>query len=229
MTTQAMDGAGAIRHDVKRLEGTLRKAGVPSKLLASIHRKCLRTPRRQTGRPDRRTNREPRWALSPDHPDYASDSNARLVYLKLLLDMLGMQNAPLIDQALATELRGRYLAETTNDTLGVDPLTDEPLNYLDLIEDVVGRPKHGYSKFHIGHQDPKLQPKHVPSNIRWQLKASNDFQGTMDIRVARIAYLTDQFTRTGDSRLIDAAQRALACLRENRAPNNAADLSIELA
>src|SRR5262245_23824710 len=107
-----------VRAAIQRLAAALRAAGVPPALIESVRRKCLRTPRRQTGRPDRRTNREPRWQLASDHPDYSTEIDAHLIFLRLLLDMLRMLDAPRIDPSLVGE-----------DVIGLlhSELTDEPL------------------------------------------------------------------------------------------------------
>ncbi|MFI5181432.1 MAG: hypothetical protein ACHQPI_08590 [Thermoanaerobaculia bacterium] len=123
--------------------------------------------------------------------------------------MLGMQNAPRVDTEFRATITRKYFPDAVTEGVTTDPLTDESLDYSELVEDIVGAPRHGYSKFHIGHQDPRSQPKHLPGNIRWQLKTSNDFQGTMDIRVARIAYRIDQFTRNRNPGLFEEAYLAL--------------------
>lgn len=197
-----------LRKDLSELEERMKKV-VPGKLVASIDRKCLLTPRRQTGRLDRRTNREPRWKISADHPDYASQVDANLVRLRLFIGMLLMRNAPAIDRAYLEGLSQKYFGAALPDTCTRDPLTDEELDFKDLVDDVVDNPKHGYSQYHIGHQDPRFHPKHIHKNVRWQKKASNDFQTTMDIRVARIASKVDQFTRTKDKALFETAMKEL--------------------
>jgi hypothetical protein len=202
----------ALKIDLGKLVVAMKAAGVPVKLIASIDRKCLLTPRRQTGRIDRRTNRNPRWSIAPDHPDYAPEHGAHLVRLRLFLEMLQMVNAPVVDEELMKTLSLTHLGSPLPTGPTKDPLTDEPLDFIDLVNDVVHKPKHGYSKFHIGHQDPRFHPKHLHQNVHWQFKTSNDFQTTMDIRVARIAYEIDRFTRTSDKQLFDRAMEELALL-----------------
>lgn len=201
-TSGAGDPLDVVREDLDRLMESMRHAGVAEKLLESMSRKCLRTPRRQTGRVDFRTNRQPRWRIVAEHPDYASELNANLVLLRLLIDSLHMQNAPDVDERLIADISERHFAALGLSDHTLDPLTDEVLNWDELVEDVVTNPVHGYSRFHIGHQDPKLQPKHMPANVRWQLKPSNDFQDGMDIRVARIAYKIHLLTQTADAQLV---------------------------
>ena len=202
----------SVRVDLRRLVVALRAAQVPPVLIESIRRKCLLTPRRQTGRVDRRTNREPRWNVAEDHPDYSTEMGARLVFLRLLLDLLRMSDAPRTDRGLVDELSIRLLGSPLSDDPLRDPVTDEVLSYSELIRDVVEKPKHGYSKFHIGHQDPQSHPKHDPENVRWQLKSSNDFQGTMDVRVARLAFRIDELARNPQARTLDEVREGLAQL-----------------
>jgi|GEM_PF-2487940 len=225
MTTLHPAVLAQLRADKKELLLRLKAAGISPKLLSSIGRKCLLTPRRQTGRQDRRTNREPRWKVTEDHPDYSSEENAHLVELRLLLDMLNMRNAPEIDKSFLNDLAAKYLSSAPVQPTN-DPLTDEVLDYPELVADIVDKPKHGYSKFHIGHQEPKLSPKHLPGNVRWQLKASNDFQGSMNIRVARIAFLIDQFTTTRDPELLRKATRELDELGRAMPPVSGGSLTI---
>ena len=56
MNPDSVPDLAALKLDVGKLVSEMKSAGVPAKLIASIDRKCLRTPRRQTGRIDRRTN-----------------------------------------------------------------------------------------------------------------------------------------------------------------------------
>jgi hypothetical protein len=202
----------ALKADIKKLVKVVKSAGVPTKLIGSIKTKCLRTPRRQTGRIERRTNRHPRWSIAPDHPDYAPEVEAHLVLLRLLVEMLLMENAPIVDRELLKTLFKTYLGVALPEGPIKDPVTDEVFDFRELVNDVAHKPQHGYSKFHIGHQDPRFHPKHLHLNVRWQLKSSNDFQKTMDSRVARIAYMIDCYTRTRQQELFDNAVAELSVL-----------------
>lgn len=213
----ANDPVADLKRELKGLMKQLVLAGVPSALITSIDRKCLRTPRRQTGRLDRRTNREPRWRVAADHPDFGTELDAHLIRLSLFIGLIRMANAPKIDESDVNDMSVKYFGHPISREVTTDPVSDEPLDYLELVSDVVTAPRHGYSRFHIGHQDPRTQPKHLPANVRWQFKASNDFQGTMDVRVARIAYRIDEYTRTGNTALLDEAGDALEQLRRGGA------------
>jgi hypothetical protein len=206
------DALSDLRRDIAEVLRAFRAAGVSPKLLESIKRKSLRTPRRQTGRVERRTNRQSRWCITADHPDYSTESDALLVFLKLILQIAGMHNPPEIDQGLIKHISEKYFGVPVEEDSTKDPITDEPLSYPDLVADVVGKPVHGYSKFHIGHQNPTIHPKHTPSNIRWQLKASNDFQGPMDVRVARIAFRINELTNNPDPSKVEEIEHNLDVL-----------------
>jgi len=122
-----------------------------------------------------------------------------------------------MDTALANDLSIKYFGHPMTKRVTVDPLTDESIDYAELIADVVTSPQHGYSRFHIGHHKPSQQPKHLPGNVRWQFKASNDFQSTMDVRVARIAYRINEYVDTGQESLLEEALDALDTLRKGQA------------
>ena len=64
----------------------------------------------------------------------------------------------------------------------------ERFNFQDLIAEGLN-PVHGYSSFHIGHEDPSIQPKHKPTNISWRTARSNLIQGNMTLRESRIYFI----------------------------------------
>lgn len=208
------DELSRVLADRRLIVAAMQSQGVPRQLLESISRKCLRTPRRQTGRVDYRTNRESRWRVVPDHPDYASEAEANRILLRLLVDALYMRNAPSVDTQLLNDVWERNFPSIPRAPETSDPITDEALDWNELVADIVDRPVHGYSLFHIGHQNPKLRPKHRADNIRWQLKPSNDFQGGMVAPVARIAYRLNQLTEDPDASLLDDVMRALEQLMD---------------
>lgn len=200
-----------LREDVRLLVSAMKEAGVPAKLIESIRRKCLKSPRRQTGRVDRRTNRQLRWNLAEDHPDFSTQVDSHLVFLRLLLDVLRMRGSPRVED-LPNELSVKHFGSSLPDETAADPLTDEVFVYADILDDVVTNPTHGYSRFHIGHQDPGVQPKHTPTNIRWQLKESNDFQGTMHVRVARLALAINNLMENPHQGAVEEIVDGLAAL-----------------
>jgi hypothetical protein len=100
--------------------------------------------------------------------------------------MLEFKNAPTIDPEIKILVEQKYFGGTTL-TSGAyrDALLRETLDFHEL-RDEIESPVHGHSKFHIGHQDPSLVPKHVPDNIFWRTHRSNLIQGNMTLREARI-------------------------------------------
>ena len=171
-----------VRIDFKAAKKALRVAGVHAKLITSIETKALRTGRKQTG--EHATNRQSRWAINPRSPQYASESDSRIIFLILCAMIFEFENAP----PLAEEVRPlfeTYLGKTIKPGTYQDALLLEKLNYNKLRDDCLA-PKHGYSVYHIGHQDPTRSPRHVPDNVAWRTSRSNLIQGNMTLREARI-------------------------------------------
>jgi hypothetical protein len=171
-----------VRLDFKAAKQALRTVGVPAKLITSIETKALRTGRKQTG--EHATNRQNRWAINPTSPQYASESDSRIIFIILCAMIFEFENAP----PLAEEMRAlfeTYLGKTVKLGAYQDALLLEKLDYNKLRDDCVA-PKHGYGVYHIGHQDPTRSPRHVPDNVAWRTSRSNLIQGNLTLREARI-------------------------------------------
>ena len=171
-----------VRLDFKAAKKALRDAGVPPKLIRSIETKALRTGRKVTG--EHATNRQSRWAINPANPQYASERDARIIFVILSAMIFEFQNAP----ALTEDVRGLfepYLGKTITPGAYQDALLLEKLDYHKLRDDALA-PQHGYGVYHIGHQDPTRSPRHVPDNVAWRTSRSNLIQGNMTLREARI-------------------------------------------
>jgi DNA modification methylase len=54
---------------------------VPNKAIASIQAKALRTGRKVTG--IHATNRASRWRLPPTHPQYGTEVNCKIIFVRL--------------------------------------------------------------------------------------------------------------------------------------------------
>lgn len=63
-------------------------------------------------------------------------------------------------------------------------MTLEKLSYPDVVTEVLN-PIPGVSAVHIGHRDPQMRPRHVPSNVEWRTERSNLIQGNLTLREAR--------------------------------------------
>ena len=68
------------KHSVA-IGAALREAGISSKLVGAIRTKALRTGRKVTG--EFATNRDPRWTLDPVHPQYGTEIDSKIVFVKL--------------------------------------------------------------------------------------------------------------------------------------------------
>lgn len=99
--------------------------------------------------------------------------------------LLAFSNPPPVDAPTIKLLAERYLgAEPVAGTYR-DSLLLEPLDFEQFAKEAAD-PTHGVSNFHLGHEDPTIQPKHVPQNVAWRTHRSNLIQGNMTLREARI-------------------------------------------
>ncbi len=178
-----------LNTDIRNLKRVLRQNHFPPNLISAIETRALRSGRRLTG--VFQSNRQSRWTLihnDPVHgtdPQYGTEENCKTILLVLLLTTLEFLNAPLIEDPLINELFERYLGRQIARESFKDSLLLEFLDFQQLRAEAE-EPTHGHSKFHIGHLDPKLTPKHVAENIAWRTLRSNLIQGDMTLREARI-------------------------------------------
>lgn len=174
-----------VRKDCAKVKKLLRALGVPPKLINSIETKALRTGRKITG--EHKTNRQSRWAIPTSNPQYASEVDSRVIFLKLCAMMFEFSNAPSLDDDLRTILEA-YLGKSIERGRYKDALLLEALDYKAMHDDALA-PVHGASVYHIGHEDPTRSPRHVPDNISWRTSRSNLIQGNMTLRQSRIYLL----------------------------------------
>lgn len=171
-----------VRIDFAAIKPRLRAAGIPQRLLASIETKALRTGRRTTG--EHATNRDPRWSVNPGHPQYATERDCRAIFIILCGMIFEFANGP----ALTDEMRvifSRYIENPLVPGAYRDSLLQETLDFTVMRDDAMA-PTHGHSVYHLGHEDPTLQPRHQPGNVAWRTMRSNLIQGSMTLREARI-------------------------------------------
>ena len=179
-----------VRLDFTALRPQLRAAGFPQKLITSIETKALKTGRKLTG--EHATNRDPRWSVSPDHPQYSTERDARAIFIILCGMIFEFTNAPLLTDSLR-DIFARYLPNTLVGGAYKDSLLQEQLDFIVMRDDALA-PTHGHSPYHLGHEDPSLSPRHQPGNIAWRSMRSNLIQGNMTLRQARI-YLVKMIGR----------------------------------
>ena len=168
------------RRLVKR---AFKDSGVPKKLVSGIETRALRSGRRQTG--EFQTNREPRWKLDPKNPQFGTERDCKVIQLRLYGMLLAFDNPPALDLEVRKLLERHYIGEALESGTYKDSLLLERMDYRNFVAEIEN-PKHGFSNFHIGHEDPTIHPKHIPANITWRSSRSNLIQGDMTLREARI-------------------------------------------
>lgn len=182
------------------MAAALRAAGLNSKTVASIRTKALLTGRKVTG--EFATNRDQRWTLDLNHPQYGTELDCKVIFIKLAAQIFCFDNAPPIPtvltrttpdiKALGGQLKSlceqRYLGHPIAPNSFRDALLLERFDFNDLVAEGLN-PVHGHSSFHIGHEDPSRKPKHTPDNVGWRTFRSNLIQGNMTLRQSRIYFV----------------------------------------
>ena len=77
----------------------LRGAGVHSNVVSAIRTKALLTAKKIGGA--HATNREKRWLVSPDHPQYGTELGCHIIFVKLAAQIFCFDNAPPIPTTLS--------------------------------------------------------------------------------------------------------------------------------
>lgn len=174
-----------IKQDIASAKAALRQAGVPTKTISSISAKAMKTGRKVTGA--HATNRDKRWEISVDHPQYGSEIDCHMTFVKLCAQIFCFDNAPECPRELRDRLVQVYNFPIQPNSFR-DSLLLEHFDFNDLVREGLS-PTHGHSSFHIGHEDPTLVPKHQPGNINWRTYRSNLIQGNMTLRESRIYFV----------------------------------------
>jgi len=178
----------------------LRAAGLHSKTVSSIRTKALKTGRKVTGL--YATNRDPRWELDPGHPQYGTEIDCKIIFVKLCAQIFCFDNAPAIPHELTRVAQHikelgpnlkqiceeQYLGHEIIAGTFRDSLLLERFDFEDLRQEGL-TPVHGHSSFHLGHENPSLTPRHRPDNIAWRTFRSNLIQGNMTLRQSRIYFV----------------------------------------
>jgi hypothetical protein len=156
------------------------------KKCAGIYRKVQlqvrRTPRRQTGK--FKTNRQSRWTLSPNHPDYTAADQIPLIEAKLFAMALEFQGAPKLDEKL-TGAAGAVLGRGPHPGAYRCPVSGRKLDFKRL-RDEADNPQHGRSAFHVGHVRPKARGGvNTPENTYWTSDLGNRIQGDRTLHETR--------------------------------------------
>lgn len=158
----------------------------PEAILASYFRKNFpeiykkvtlqvrRTPRRQTG--PYKTNRQSRWKLRRDHPDYTAADQIPRIEAKLFAMALEFKGAP----SVSTEVAGAassVLGHQLKSGSYRCPISGRPLSFSKMDKEAKS-PSHGRSAFHVGHIRPKAKGGvNSPENTYWTSDLGNRIQG----------------------------------------------------
>lgn len=175
-----------IDEDRLKVKAALLAAGVPAGVLRAIETRALRTGRKTTG--EHATNRDSRWKLPPTHPQYGTEADCKAIFVKLCAQIFCFDKAPALPEPLKGHLEEFYVGHPIMPGTHRDSLLLERFDF-DVFLDEGMNPKHGYSLFHMGHEDPTLKPKHQPENVTWRTFRSNLIQGDMTLREARIYFV----------------------------------------
>jgi hypothetical protein len=172
--------------DRAAVKTALRQAGISPNVLSAIETRAMRTGRKLTG--PHATNRDTRWSRSPDHPQYGTEFDCKVIAVKLFALIFCFDNAPVLADPLRSRLEQRYLGHPIEPGTHRDSLLLEQFDFNDLAQEGL-EPVHGHSSFHMGHEDPSVSPKHTPANISWRTMLSNLIQGNMTLREARVYFI----------------------------------------
>jgi hypothetical protein len=185
MSVDKADAVAGLDKEIRKVRAGLRTAGVPLKLLDSIKTKAQMSGRRTTGKFS--GNRRPRWILTKDDPYFGTEADCKVIHLQLLGMLCEFANAPVPDAETTTVL-AKYIGHQPIAGTYRDALTKEKLDYEEFEQEAL-TPLHGHSAFHIGHENPTISPKHVPSNVSWRGMRSNLIQGDMTLQEARTKFV----------------------------------------
>jgi hypothetical protein len=124
-----------INSDLRRLKKTLKEHGYPNKLISAIETRALRSGRKQTG--VFKSNRQSRWALVHDHPEYGTDpqygteKDCKTILIRLLLQTLEFVSAPRIKDETISQLFAEYFGRKLDPDTYRDSLLLEHLDFAD--------------------------------------------------------------------------------------------------
>ena len=194
-----MPDISELKRDYRTLKRLLREFGIEEKVFKKIQTTARRSGRRQTGQ--YKSNRESRWKLDPNDPQYGTEEECRLIELKLVAQLFEFKDAPDVPED-AKSIISKYLGYQPVKGAFRDALTKEQLSYTEFIEEVMN-PTPGKSKYHLGHEDPTISSKHISSNISWRTSRSNLIQGDLRLNEARarIVEIIARYFNLGDIRI----------------------------
>lgn len=85
-------GLDEVKADLRAVQKGFRDAGVPANLLQGVSTRALRSARRQTG--EFRSNRQSRWTLDERDPQYGTETDCKIINIRLLGILCEFLNGP---------------------------------------------------------------------------------------------------------------------------------------
>lgn len=137
----------ALVADRRAGKAAFRNAGCPQRLLSGLETRALKSGCRQTGQ--FQSNRDARWTLQQQDPQYGTEQNCKIIQLRLLAMLLQFKNPPQIQAPIREMLEVKYLGEEIIAGSYRDSLLLESLDYAEFVIEAQA-PRHGASNFHIG-------------------------------------------------------------------------------
>lgn len=169
ITKAALISAGFEQRDVTRLTTKLRDAGRRSPPWNAFSK---RVPGRPQDGAD--GNRQLRWLFDQEHKFYATEVMATLVEVKYYLEILSMNNAPVLPD---NSIQDSFLWLTGHQIIPgayLDPIQLTPIDLPTILADL--------RQIHSGHYNPLDRGgKHHPSNTFLILARSNQLQGNQTV------------------------------------------------
>lgn len=133
-----------------------------------------RTPRRQTG--PYKTNRESRWKLDTEHPDYTPPEEIPRIEAKLFGMALEFDDAPEPPPEVR-EAASTILGHAPQPGSYRCPVSGRQMSFTEMYQESQ-RPTHGRSAFHVGHVKPKARGGvNTADNTYWTSDLGNRIQG----------------------------------------------------
>jgi len=119
-------------------------------------------------------NRQNRWLFEPTHKFYADEVTATLVEVKYYLEILSMNNAPVLPENTIQE---RFIWLTGHQIIPgayLDPIQLTPIDLKEIMQDL--------RQIHSGHFVPlDRKGRHEPTNTFLILARSNQLQGNQTL------------------------------------------------
>ncbi|WP_027002241.1 hypothetical protein [Hugenholtzia roseola] len=131
-------------------------------------------------------NRISRWLLPTDHKFYADEITATLVEIKYFLQLLSMDNAPLLPENTIQNSFNWLIEHEVKPNFYLDPIQLLPISLKEVVDDA--------KIIQSGHLHPlDRDGKHEPKNAFLMLHRSNQLQGNLTLE--ELVALMEEITK----------------------------------